>query len=72
MLAINRTDKVKGRIRILKVSIKTRIGAKTIGDPLGTKCAIVSFNDQQNPLERMTPQEIKASSAATHRLVVTL
>lgn len=39
ILAISRTVKVKGRIKTLIVSIKTRNGASTIGAPAGAKWA---------------------------------
>jgi len=38
MLAVNRTDRVSGRMILLTNSIITINGAKSIGDPVGTKC----------------------------------
>ena len=39
MLAANRTDKVIGRSRLLRVSTKTRNGLSHAGAPAGSKCA---------------------------------
>jgi len=36
ILATNRTDSVIGRIKFLIISIKTIIGIKAVGDPIGT------------------------------------
>jgi len=44
MFAINRIDKVIGRIIFLVNSIKTRAGVKVIGDPSGTRWVRNLFN----------------------------
>ena len=44
ILATSRNLKVKGRIRRLIVSINTKNGARTIGEPLGTRALIKSLN----------------------------
>lgn len=41
IFAIKRTDKVIGRIKFLTVSIKTIKNLKKIGDPKGTRWAII-------------------------------
>jgi hypothetical protein len=43
MFAVNRTDKVIGRISLLINSITTIKGSKKEGAPLGTKCANIKF-----------------------------
>lgn len=43
-MAINRTDKVIGRIKFLTVSIKTIKELKKIGEPNGTKWVINLLN----------------------------
>lgn len=44
ILAVNRTDKVIGRIKFLTVSINTIKQLKKIGDPKGTKWLINLLN----------------------------
>lgn len=47
-MAINRTDKVIGRIKFLTVSIKTIKELKKIGEPNGTKWVINLLNLLKN------------------------
>lgn len=44
ILAVNRTERVIGRIIFLTVSIITMKKLKAIGDPIGTKWAITMLN----------------------------
>jgi len=71
MLAISRTVKVKGRIRILIVSTKTRKGTNAAGAPAGAKCAAEAIGFIVHPLIRSNPHITTANEDATQRFLVT-
>ena len=49
MLAVNRTDKVMGRIMFLVSSIITITGSRAVGVPVGTMCASIMWGDLIHP-----------------------
>ena len=66
ILAIKRTPKVKGRIKLLIVSIKTRNGTKAEGHPLGARLPKYREGDlkmsetvreTQNPTDRVAQNQ---------------
>ena len=59
MLAANRTLKVIGRIKILRVSIKTINLINTTGVPLGTKCLRFFCKLFFRPIKRIENQKGK-------------
>lgn len=71
ILATSRTVKVKGRIKILIVSIIIRKGIKTIGAPEGVKWAITCFGEIKNPDTKSNNHKISASDLLNHSLDVT-
>jgi len=71
ILATSRTVKVKGRIKILIVSIIIRNGIKTIGAPDGAKWAITCFGEVKNPDTKSSNHKISANDLLNHRLDVT-
>ena len=70
ILAINRTVNVKGRIKILIVSISTKKGANTIGAPAGAKCAADALGLEAHPEIISNPQRIIAIVPAVHKFLV--
>lgn len=58
MFAASRIDRVKGRIKCLIDSIKTINGAKTNGEPSGTKCAALSLKFLTHPIRKKEDQKI--------------
>lgn len=62
ILAVNRTDKVIGRITFLTVSIITMKNLKIIGDPIGTKWAITMLNLLTNENKMNDNQKGKAKN----------
>ena len=71
ILAINRTVKVKGRIRILTVSTKMRNGTKAEGAPAGAKWAADCVGLKSHPLKSNNPHITTAIEEATHKFLVT-
>lgn len=70
IFAINRTLKVKGRIVTLIVSIITRNGIRTTGEPAGTKWAADALNEKTQPDSKKQPQQDKANDLLNHKLEV--
>ena len=65
MLAINRTDKVIGRTRILTVSIRTKKGFKGAGAPIGSKPAITEVGLKKIPETRSESHKGKPKDSET-------
>lgn len=63
MLAVNRTAKVRGRIFLLIISMKTIKGCKTAGVPDGTKRAR-SYTGCKLNLIRLWPSQTGKANAA--------
>jgi len=59
ILAVNRTDKVNGRINLLINSIKTRKGAKTLGLPNGVIWANIISYFLNHPNKKKTKKKVK-------------
>ena len=70
ILAIRRTVRVRGRINILKVSIKTKNGASALGAPAGVKWANVLEKLFIKPDKISRPQKIKAADTDGHKFLV--
>ena len=66
ILAINRTVKVKGRIKTLIVSIKIKKGLKITGVPLGKKCPKNFLGLYNIPLKIRYPHSDKAKPDENH------
>lgn len=70
ILAIIRTVKVKGRIKILAVSIKTNNGTSLLGAPAGAKWAADSIGNLIHPEKINNLQKTSAKEAETQILLV--
>jgi hypothetical protein len=64
-LAIIRTDKLIGRATRLQISIKTKTGAKTIGEPAGVKCDVKNNELKLKPKIKRESQIVKAPTSIT-------
>lgn len=70
ILAISRTVNVRGRIKILTVSIKTRKGTNAVGAPAGAKWAAEAAGLLCHPDNSSNPQSSSANELAVHKLLV--
>jgi len=70
ILAISRTVSVKGRIKILTVSIKTKKGVKAAGAPAGARWATDSERLKLQPDKMSRPHIVRANEPANQRLLV--
>ena len=59
ILAVNRTDKVRGRIIILIISIKIKKGAKILGLPKGVKWVIIMLGNLNHPKRKKIKKKVK-------------
>lgn len=57
MLAISRSLRATGRIKVLTTSIKTRNGARAIGALRGRKCATSSLGPEKKVYKNLTSQK---------------
>jgi len=60
MLAVNRNARVRGRIRVLRDSTRTRKGARKLGAPLGIKPARTLEGEKEMPAARRLAQRGRA------------
>ena len=61
-----RTDRLTGRAIRLQISIKTKIGAKIIGEPAGVRCDVKNMTLKLKPKIKREIQIVKAPTNITH------
>jgi hypothetical protein len=61
ILAIIRTDKLIGRATRLQISIKTKTGAKMIGEPAGVKCDVKNNELKLKPKIKKRKSDCKSA-----------
>lgn len=70
ILATSRSVRVKGRIKSLTVSIRTRRGTSGPGAPAGAKCAADSIGNLIHPERTINVQNTRAIEAAIQMFLV--